>query len=187
MKVLMGKLNKKHAIVVLAIICGFALLQLAPVVKAASTGTNSTIYDSTYIDDLVKDINNSIKTSNEDIKKQIAAMPVQTDLEKKLSDTQKELATLKDGMTFKIIKLPAGKTLIGGASTEIIVRNKNRVTAYVEKNATGGISNLISGKDIPNGVIIPDNQLLLVPKADGRGITAIAEADIMIKGTYAIQ
>jgi len=183
----MNKLNKKYVFVVLVILCGFALLQFVPAVKAATAGTNPTIYDSTYIDKLETDIKGLIQTSNDELKKQIIAMPVQTDLEKRLTDTQAELATLKDSIIFKIIKLPAGKTLIGDASTEIIVRNKNRVTAYVEKTATGGISNLISGKDIPNGVIIPDNQLLLVPKADGRGITATKDAYIMIKGTYTIK
>ena len=186
MKEIMRKVNKKHTLVVLAIICGFTLLQFAPVVKAQAD-TSPTIYDSTYIDKLVKDINNSIQSSNEELKKQIAAMTVQTELEKKLSDTQKELATLKESMVFKIIKLPAGKTLIGDASTEIIVRNKNRVIAYVSGTASGGISNLISGKDIPNGAIIPYNQLLLISKADGRGITAKTDADIMIKGTYTIK
>jgi len=186
MKILKSKLKKKHVIMVVAIISGIALLQLAPDVKA-QTDSGPVIYDATYINAKEIEIKNLIQSSNEELKKQILAIPVQTDLEKKLSDTQNELATLKDSMVFKIIKLPAGKTLIGDASTEIIVRNTNRVTAYIASTATGGISNLISGKDIPNGVIIPANQLLLVPKADGRGMKAIKDADIMIKGTYTIK
>lgn len=187
MKVLMSKIKKKHVIIVLVIICGFALLQLAPVVKAATADTNPTIYDSTYINELEIELKGLIQSSNEELKKQIVAVPVQTDLEKKLIDTQKELDTLKASMVFKIIKLPKGKTLIGGASTEIIARNKDNVVAYVEKTATGGVSNLISGKDLANGTIIPANQLLLIPKDDGRGITAKSDADIMIKGTYTIK
>lgn len=186
MKVLMSKLNKKHVILLATIICGLTILQFAPVVKA-QTDSSPTIYDSTYIDKLEIDIKGMIQSSNDDLKKQLAAIPAQTDLEKKLIATQNELATLKDSIVFKIIKLPAGKTLIGDTSTEIIVRNTNRVKAYVASTATGGISNLISGKDIANGVIVPDNQLLLVPKADGRGLTAIKDADIMIKGTYTIK
>ncbi len=176
MKLLMSKVKKRHAIILAGIMCAIVLLQLAPVVKAQ---TNSpTIYDSTYIDKLEIELKTLIKSS---------AAPAQSDLEKKLIETQNELAAVKDSMVFKIIKLPAGKTLIGDASTEIIVRNSNRVKAYVSGTATGGVSNLISGKDIPNGVIIPDNQLLLIPKKDGRGITAIQDADIMIKGTYTIK
>jgi len=187
MKILMSKIKKKHVITLATIICALVLLQFVPGVKA-QTDSGPTIYDSTYIDKLEIEIKSLIQSSNDELKKQITSMPVQTDIEKELSDTQKELATVKNSIVFKIIKLPAGKTLIGDASTEIIVRySKNIVTAYVSSAATGGISNLISGKDIPNGVIIPANQLLLVPKADGRGITAKADADIMIKGTYTIK
>ena len=186
MKILLSKIEKKHVIIIGIMICVLVLLKFAPVVKA-QTDSGPKIYDTTYIDAKEIEIKNLIQSSNEELKKQIAGMSAQTELEKKLTDTQNELATVKDSMVFKIIKLPAGKTLIGGASTEIIVRNKNRVTAYVSSTATGGLSNLISGKDIPNGVIIPDNQLLLVPKADGRGIIAKADADIMIKGIYTIK
>lgn len=179
MKIQMGKVKKKHVTIIATLIFAFTMIHFIPAVKAQTT-SNPTIYDSTYIDKLVIDLKGLIQSSKDELKAQISAMPAQTELEK-------ELATVKDSMVFKIIKLPAGKTLIGDASTEIIVRNRNRVTAYVSSSATGGISNLISGKDIPNGQIIPDNQLLLIPKADGRGITAKADADIMIKGTYTIK
>lgn len=186
MKVLMNKFNKKITIIVLTIIFGFIMLQFAPVVKAQAE-SGPTIYDSTYIDKLVIDIKNLIQSSNQELKNQIAATPAQTELEQKLSDTQKELATLKESMVFKIIKLPAGKTLVGNESTEIIVRSRNSVVAYVANTASGGVSNLISGKDIVNGVIIPDNQLILIPKADGRGITAKKDAYLMVKGTYTLK
>jgi uncharacterized protein YlxW (UPF0749 family) len=180
MKVLRDKMKKKHVIFLALIICGIVLLQFAPVVKA-ETGNDTTIYDSTYIDKLATDIKSQIQSSNADLQKKL------DDTQKKLDAAQKEIADLKESMEFKIIKLPAGKTLVGGASTEIIVRNTNRAKAYVEPSASGGISNLISGKDIPKGTIIPANQLLLIPKADGRGITAIKDTDIMIKGMYDIK
>lgn len=180
------KIKKNPIIVAAALLCSISLVQFAPIVKA-ETGSDTTVYDSTYIDKMEIEIKSLIQTSNAELKKQISSISTQSDLEKKLADTQKELAQVKDSMVFKIIKLPAGKTLIGDASTEIIVRNKNKVTAYVSSTATGGVSNLISGTDIANGAIIPDNQLLLIPKADGRGLTAKADADIMIKGTYTIK
>lgn len=186
MKILMKKFKNYPVVMLAVLICTISLVQFAPVVMA-ETGSDTTIYDSTYIDKMEIEIKNLIQTSNDSLKKQISAISTQSDVAKKLEDTQKELAELKESMVFRIIKLPAGKTLIGDASTEIIVRNKNRVVAYVSSTATGGVSNLISGTDIPNGAIIPDNQLLLIPKADGRGITAKADADIMIKGTYTIR
>ncbi|PYG88194.1 hypothetical protein LY28_01530 [Ruminiclostridium sufflavum DSM 19573] len=182
----MKKMKKNPFIMAAVVLCSVSFVQFAPVAMA-ETGSDTTLYDSTYIDKMEIEIKSLIQTSNDDLKKQISSLSTQSELQKKLTDTQNELSALKESIVFKIIKLPAGKTLIGDASTEIIVRNKDRVTAYVSSTATGGVSNLISGTDIPNGAVIPDNQLLLIPKADGRGITAKADADIMIKGTYTIK
>lgn len=176
MRGLLKKIKKGYIITALILIGGFALLHIAPAVMASTTPTSTSsspvLYDKTYIDALETELKNLIQTSN---------------AQKKVAELEKEIEDLKAGMVFKIIKLQAGQTLIGSESCEIIVRNKNRVTAYVASTATGGISNLISGRDIKNGEVIPDNQLLLIPKADGRGIKANAAADIMIKGTYTIK
>ena len=176
MRGLFRRIKKEYVIIALILIGGFALLHIAPVVMAATapttTSSSPVLYDKTYIDALETELKTLIQTS---------------DAQKNVVELEKELADLKDSMTFKIIKLQTGQTLIGSESCEIIVRTKNKVVASVSSTATGGVSNLISGRDIKNGEIIPDNQLLLIPKADGRGIKANAPADIMIKGTYSIK
>ena len=193
----MGKLKslikKKHVIVLSALICGFALLQLAPVVRA-ETGSGQVIYDSTYIDKLESSLRSLIQTTSDDLKKQISASGSQSDLEKKLIETEaklnaaeKELASVKDSIQFKVVKLSSGKIMLCDSSTEIIVRTKGGAKAYIEKTASGGLSNLISGKDHKNGEVIPDNQLLLVPNGDGRGIKASKDSYIMVKGKYTIK
>lgn len=193
----MGKLKslikKKHVIVLSALICGFALLQLAPVVRA-ETGSGQVIYDSTYIDRLEASLRSLIQTTSDDLKKQISASGSQSDLEKKLIETEaklnateKELASVKDSIQFKVVKLSSGKIMLCESSTEIIVRTKGGAKAYIEKTASGGLSNLISGKDHKNGEVIPDNQLLLVPNGDGRGIKASKDSYIMVKGKYTIK
>ena len=193
----MGKLKslikKKHVIVLSALICGFALLQLAPVVRA-ETGSGQVIYDSTYIDKLESSLRSLIQTTSDDLKKQISASGSQSDLEKKLIETEaklnaaeKELASVKDSIQIKVVKLSSGKIMLCDSSTEIIVRTKGGAKAYIEKTASGGLSNLISGKDHKNGEVIPDNQLLLVPNGDGRGIKASKDSYIMVKGKYTIK
>lgn len=176
MRGLFKRIKKEYVIITLILIGAFALLHIAPAVMAAATPTSTSsspvLYDKTYIDALETELKTLIQTN---------------DAPKKVVELEKELADLKASMTFKIIKLQTGQTLVGGDSCEIIVRTKNKVVAYVSSTATGGVSNLISGRDIKNGEIIPDNQLLLVPKADGRGIKANEPADIMIKGTYTIK
>ncbi|HEX2927362.1 MAG TPA: hypothetical protein VHP38_14075 [Ruminiclostridium sp.] len=174
MKGLLRRIKKEYVITALVLIGGFSLLHIAPAVMADTTSTSTSsspvIYDKTYIDALETKLTTQ-----------------QTEAANKIDSLEKEISDLKDSMTFKIIKLQAGQTLVAGESSEIIVRTKNKVVAYVSPGAAGGVSNLISGKDIKNGETIPDNQLLLVPKSDGRGIKANAPADIMIKGTYTIQ
>ncbi len=186
-------IKKKYVIVLSAFVCGFAILQLAPVARA-ETGSGQIIYDSTYIDKLEATLRNLIQTTNDDLKKQISASGSQSDLEKKLIETEakltaaeKELASLKDSIQFKVVKLSTGKIMLCDSSTEIIVRTKGGVKAYIEKTASGGLSNLISGKDHKNGEVIPDNQLLLVPNGDGRGIKASKDSYIMVKGKYTIK
>lgn len=193
----MGKLKslikKKYVVVLLALIFGFALLQLAPVVRA-ETRSGQVIYDSTYIDKLEANLRSLIQTTSEDLKKQISTSGSQSDIEKKLKETEeklsaaeKELASIKDSMQFKVVKLSTGKIMLCDSSTEIILRTKGGAKAYIEKTASGGISNLISGKDHKNGEVIPDNQLLLVPNGDGRGIKASKDSYIMVKGKYTIK
>ncbi len=185
MKELVKKIGKKHIIVLSALVFGIVLLQFAPSVKAETGG--QVIYDSTYIDKLETTLRALIKSTGDDLKKQISSSGSQAELEKKLATTEAELAALKESMVFKIVKLPVGKIMMGSSSTEIIVRTKGGTTAYIEKTAAGGLSNLISGKDLKNGEVVPDNQLLLVPNGDGRGIKAVKESYIMVKGTYTIK
>lgn len=157
----------------MVIICGLFLLHIASSAFAATDGQMS-IYDKTYIDAKV----NELTTSDSNIIKRVDS--VETATNQKIKEVQ-------DSMVFKIVELTPGQIVIGGASTEIIVRTKNAVTAYCSESASGGISNLISGKDLKPGAIVPDNQLLLIPRDDGRGIKANQKAFIMIKGTYTIK
>lgn|GEM_PF-2213062 len=190
---LKGLIRKKHVIVISAVICGFAILHFAPDVKAEA-GSGRIIYDSTYIDKMEASLRNLIQTTSDDLKKQISASGSNSNIEKKLAETEaklnaaeKELASLKDSMQFKVVKLPSGKIMLCDNSTEIILRTKGGAKAYIEKTASGGLSNLISGKDLKNGEEIPDNQLILVPNGDGRGIKASRDSYVMVKGKYTIK
>ena len=153
--------DKKHYIPMLALICGFFLLHISNVAGAAS------IYDTTYIDAKEAEIKKLITDSDNELKAKIEKV--------------------EKSIIFEVIELQAGQTVICGASTELIVRTKNAVTTYIPDTAQGGISNLISGTDLWKDTIVPANQLLLVPRDDGRGIKAISRAFVMIKGQYTIK
>jgi len=86
--------------------------------------------------------------------------------------------------TFSPLELTEGQRLIGGEGTEIILRS-GEATAI--DNGQNGVSNLTAGADLMTGNQVLPNHLLLVPRADGRGITAVTDIWVMVRGDYTIQ
>ncbi len=85
--------------------------------------------------------------------------------------------------SYQVIHLQAGQRMIGSAGTEIIVRSGD-VTAI--DNGVDGISDITGGTDLKSDVICKTNHLLLVPRADGRGIKAVTEAYVMVRGGFTL-
>jgi hypothetical protein len=86
--------------------------------------------------------------------------------------------------SFSPIQLTEGQRLIGGEGAEIILRSGE---ASAIDNGSNGVSDLTSGTDLMTGNQVVSNHLLLVPRDDGRGITAITEIWVMVRGDYTIQ
>lgn len=95
----------------------------------------------------------------------------------------KSSGTGASNVTFEAIFIEAGKKLLGGAGTEIILRTGE---ASAIDNGVNGISDLTGGKDLTVGCAIEKNHLLLVPRDDGRGISAVTDIWVMVKGSYTI-
>jgi len=84
-------------------------------------------------------------------------------------------------------KLSAGQMVVGGASTEMILRS-GAAKAYIPETAGGGISDLTAGSDIKNGKAVSSNHLLLFPRDDGRSLEVTKENTyIMVKGDYSVR
>lgn len=79
--------------------------------------------------------------------------------------------------------VPAGKKIIAGESTEIILRGGSATAIGSEY---GGVADLIAGTDLQTGTKVPLNHLLLVPRSDGRGISITSEAWVLVRGSYSI-
>lgn len=86
--------------------------------------------------------------------------------------------------TYKSISLEEGQSLIGGEGTEMILRS-GEATAL--DNGANGISDVTAGVDLWTGNPVATNHLLLVPRADGRGIKATTIIWVMVRGEYSIQ
>ncbi len=81
------------------------------------------------------------------------------------------------------IQLTAGQRLVGSEGTEIILRSG---IATAIDNGANGVSDITAGADLMTGTQVGLNHLLLVPRDDGRGITAVTDIWVMIRGDYTI-
>ncbi len=87
-------------------------------------------------------------------------------------------------MKFRVVDVGAGKSVICGAGTEMILRMG---TCSVIGTQKGGLSDVTMGFDLPNGTKIQGNHLLIVPLDDGRGVRTSTDCIFMIKGNYTIK
>lgn len=93
-------------------------------------------------------------------------------------------------VSFKVVELSAGQSIIGSEGTEIILRGgteKGAGKAEVVASGNDGLSDITDGKDLKNGQEVPLNHLLIVPRDDGRGVCAITDSVYLVKGDYEIR
>ncbi len=92
------------------------------------------------------------------------------------------------GLTYEVVELKNGQCLIAGAGTEVILRS-GKATAVVGKDSLGGLSDVTGGseKDIEQGEKIPANHLLVISRDDGRGICALMDSFLLVRGKYTIK
>ncbi|ADL08443.1 hypothetical protein [Thermosediminibacter oceani] len=84
----------------------------------------------------------------------------------------------------EIVNLSPGQQLVGDMGTEIILRSGQ---AVIVDGAGGGLADVTAGKDIKKDEIVPANHLLIVPRDDGRGITAKSNVVVMVRGNFTVK
>jgi len=90
---------------------------------------------------------------------------------------------VKSTTSFNIVNVPANKSVMCDAGTEIILRMGS---CTVIGTAKGGISDVTMGFDLPDSTVIQGNHLLIVPIGDGRGVRTVTDCILMIKGGYTL-
>lgn len=83
----------------------------------------------------------------------------------------------------QVVSLAAGQRLKGEGGTEIILRTGD---ATIVASESGGVSNLTAGKDLKQGEKAAANNLLMIPRPDGRGIQAVTNVIVLVRGPYTI-
>ncbi len=87
-------------------------------------------------------------------------------------------------LTFNVVSVNKGQTLIGDTGTEMILRMGQ---ATIIATNMGGIADTTAGFDLADGTDMPSNHYLIIPKNDGRGVKAKTDCLIMVKGKYEIK
>jgi len=83
-----------------------------------------------------------------------------------------------------VVDVPAGGRLIADAGTELILR-AGQATAI--DSPLGGLANVTAGHDLKRGEHIPANHLLIIPRGDGRGLLAVTDVIVLVRGGYRLE
>lgn len=100
------------------------------------------------------------------------------------SYVDQQVKALADQTSFQVVNLPKGATLVGESGTEIVMRAG---IVSVVASPLGGLLDATGGKDLPQGYLAESNHLLVVPRADGRGVRATMDAVLMVKGAFTVR
>lgn len=104
-------------------------------------------------------------------------------IDKKLKSGTENVGSSNHG-NLEIVELKAGESILGSAGTEIILRSGNAVAIGSD---LGGVSDITGGLDLTSGQKVKTNHLLIVPRADGRGVYSKGQTFFMVRGNYSIQ
>lgn len=85
--------------------------------------------------------------------------------------------------TFEIVDVPVGKAIYGKQGSEMIIRSGEGI---IIASLAGGVQDVTDGVDLAADVLAPKNNLLIIPREDGRGIFANKTMTIMVRGGYTI-
>ncbi len=102
----------------------------------------------------------------------------------KLGVSSGEVAQSGESASYTPVSVSAGQSVLGGEGTEIILRSGKAVGLCPGQN---GLTNVTSGREVGQGEALGTNNLIIVPREDGRGVTATTDAWFLIRGSYTIQ
>ena len=163
-------MNKRLKLVIGILIVGVTTLYAAD----GLIGTESDpLVTKSYVDQKISAITGG--TSNTTLAAQLREQ------EQLIIEMRQEIENLRQGgsNTFEIVVVPEGKTIYGKQSTEMIVRaGEGNIVA----SPVGGVQDITEGKDLMGGAVAPRNNLLLIPREDGRGIVATKQLTVMVRG-----
>lgn len=159
-------------ILIISLILIFAL---TAVIYAAPGDSNDPIVVLSYLNDRLTSLVKEYSLDDiKEIKEQVSNLSGNTIGNPVNGSTSSDLV---------VVEIKAGEKIIAGAGTELILRSGK---AYAIGSELGGLSDVTIAKDITTGKPITSNDLLIVPRDDGRGVYTETSATFMVRGTYEV-
>ncbi len=182
----MKKVHKKSLTILAVLISIFVVFNIVHAVGTTPGSEDDPIITVSYLEKKLQELMDSFQKMDKSL---------ETAFDQKLEHTASNMTVLDQkveelrkvaggGSTFKVVTVPAGKKMICGESTEVILRAGQ--AEAVSQNSSG-ISDVTMGKDIQSGQNIDKDHLLIVPRADGRGVLAVKQSIFMVKGSYEVE
>ena len=89
---------------------------------------------------------------------------------------------------FVVVDVAEGKTIILGGGSEVILRSgQARCISKIMDGTDNGLADVTAGKDLKMDELITLNHLLLTPRDDGRGASAVIDSIFLVRGSYEIK
>ncbi len=167
--------KKKYTYLVIAV-AAIALVFISTVfANPPSPGAEQDpLVSKSYVDNLVADAIKIASGTN-------ATGGSSIDMDRIISEVKSELSKTSVE-AYVPVNATKGQTIIGHEGTEIILRSGKATALCPESN---GVVNVSSGSDLLNGAEVKANNLLIVPRYDGRGVYVTSnDAWFLIKGGY---
>ena len=103
----------------------------------------------------------------------------------KINELNQKIAELENSPSagFVPVNLKAGQICVGHAGAEIILRGG---TGKIYSRVPDGLVNATAGAELFGGDSVPLNNLLIVSRADGRGISVSENSWLIVRGGYDI-
>ncbi len=185
---------KKNNLVKSLVIGTISTVLLFTTVYASTAGSSDDpIVTKSYVDQQVTSImniisnnansNNSNSSNNSNNTTTIADL---TDAQKKeiIENVTSQVLTLTNTTSYVPVELKKGQVLLGEEGTEIILRSGS-CNAYV--TSSNGVVNATNGTELFNNNKVEKNNILIIPRADGRGVKATSDGTwFIVKGSYTI-
>lgn len=166
----------KKILSIVLIVLILLILPINPLINAAPGDNNDPIVVLSYLNQRFNEL-----IEKYGLNKIVEHEKTIAELNEKLKNTGTGTGT--GSSSLQVVELKTGESLIAGAGAEIILRS-GKVNAIA--SSLGGLSDVTKAGDIAHGAAVVSNHLLIVPRSDGRGVLAVTDAILLVRGEYKI-